>query len=216
MDLTLTRRIGLYALVFAIQSLYMPLNHGLQEGVIFNTRWDAYIPLWPLWVVPYALYWPLWLAAYAWAALRMEEKLYRALIVASVLATATAISTFALYPTYVIRPALVGTDWATEWMRILYATDGVFNAFPSGHVYLTTVLALFFSLWHPRWRWVWAGFVVVVILSTLFTAQHYLPDIFGGLGLAWASYRVGVWWMGLENVGRETNEEWRPYGTLQS
>lgn len=201
----LAQRLGLYVLVFAIQSLYWPLNHGLQNGVILDTRWDQLIPLWAVWIVPYSLAWPAWLAGYAWAALRMEEKLYRALIVASVLATATAIATFVLYPTYIIRPALVGSDWAIEWMRWLYNTDGVFNAFPSGHVYFTTIMTLFWSRWLPRGRWLWGAFWLAVCLSTLFTKQHYLPDVFGGAALAWVSYRAGLWWVFGKSEGAYTN-----------
>ncbi|RLT43497.1 MAG: hypothetical protein DWI57_04275 [Chloroflexi bacterium] len=195
MSKNIPRRFGLYALVFAIQSLYLPLNHGLREGVIWDTRWDTLIPLWAVWIVPYSMAWPVWLASYAWAALWMEEKLYRALMVASVVAVVTAIAAFTLYPTYIIRPALVGSDWATEWMRWLYNTDGVFNAFPSGHVYFTTILTLFWSRWLPRGRWLWGAFWLVVCLSTLFTKQHYIPDLFGGAGLAWVGYRVGLWWV---------------------
>lgn len=124
MTAKLWQRLGLYLVVFGIQSLYLPLNHGLTEGVILDTRWDRCIPLWPVWVVPYALFWPLWLVAYAWAAWRMEERLYCSLILASVISTVTAIATFYLYPTYVVRPVLVGADWATQWLRTLYATDG--------------------------------------------------------------------------------------------
>lgn len=198
MSKSLSRRIGLYALVFGIQSLYWPLNQGLQDGMILDTRWDRWIPLWAVWIVPYSLACPAWLGGYAWAALRMEERLYRALMVASVLATATAIATFALYPTYVIRPRLVGDEWATELMRMLYATDGAFNAFPSGHVYFTTIMTLFWIRWRPGQRWLWVAFWLVVSLSTLFTKQHYIPDVIGGAGLAWVSYRVGLWWVGLE------------------
>lgn len=212
MDKKLLQRMGLYALVFVIQSIYWPLNHGLEEGVILDTRWDRYIPTVAVWIVPYSLAWPIWLAGYAWAALRMEEKLYRALIIASVLATVTAMLTFFFYPTYVVRPVLEGTDWATEWLRVLYRTDGVFNAFPSGHVYFTTLMTLFWTLWHPRWRWLWAGFWLVVVLSTLFTRQHYIPDIIGGTGLAWVSYRVAVWWMGLEKVALPKVTGWQRIG----
>jgi hypothetical protein len=34
--------------------------------------------------------------------------------------------------------------------------------------------------------------VVIVILATLFTHQHYLPDPIGGLALAWFGYRIGL------------------------
>ncbi|MFZ1755353.1 MAG: phosphatase PAP2 family protein [Caldilineaceae bacterium] len=207
----LLQRVGLYVLVFAIQSLYLPLNHGLKEGTILDTRWDVYIPVWAIWIVPYAIAWPLWLAGYAWAVLRMPEKLYHALIAASVLATATAISTFALFPTYVVRPVLTGSDWATQWLRLLYATDGVFNAFPSGHVYLTTIMALFWSRWLPRWRWVWLGFALVIALSTLFTRQHYIPDVLGGAALAWMSYQIGTWLMRPAEARQERNQGKQAY-----
>ena len=38
-----------------------------------------------------------------------------------------------------------------------------------------------------------AATVVVIVLATLFTHQHYLPDPIGGLLLAWLGYRIGLW-----------------------
>ncbi len=75
-------------------------------------------------------------------------------------------------------------------LRWVYSNDKAYNAFPSGHVYFTTLIALFWARWYPRWRWVWAGSVVVVGLATLFTHQHYLLDPVGGLTLAWIGYRL--------------------------
>jgi membrane-associated phospholipid phosphatase len=49
--------------------------------------------------------------------------------------------------------------------------------------------------WYPRYRWLWIAIVVLVLLSTLFTHQHYLPDLGGGLILAKNSLRFGEWWM---------------------
>jgi len=39
----------------------------------------------------------------------------------------------------------------------------------------------------------WIVTVLVIVLATLFTHQHYLPDLMGGLVLAWFGYRVGLW-----------------------
>jgi membrane-associated phospholipid phosphatase len=75
----------------------------------------------------------------------------------------------------------------------IYATDHMYNAFPSGHVYITTLIALFWSRWFPKWRWLWIATVIVVVFATLFTHQHYLPDPIGGLALAWFGYRIGLW-----------------------
>lgn len=77
----------------------------------------------------------------------------------------------------------------------MYVNDRVYNAFPSGHVYITTLIGLFWAQWFPRHRWWWRAIIVVIAFSTLFTHQHYLPDPVGGMLLAWAGYRFGLWWV---------------------
>ena len=181
------------ALLFGIQALYFPLNRFLEGGMEFKTALDMYVPLWSIWVVPYGLICGWWIMAYLWAAWRMEEPLYEAFFIASAFASVAALTIFAVFPTYVIRPALVGTDWPTQLLNGVYTNDYMYNAFPSGHVYITTLIALFWSRWFPKWHWVLVATVVIVILATLFTGQHYLPDPIGGLALAWFSYRIGLW-----------------------
>lgn len=181
------------ALVFGIQALYFPLNHFLKGGIEFKTIWDEHIPLWPIWVVPYMLICVWWIAASLWTVWRMEERLYEAFFIASALASVTALTIFAMFPTYVVRPLLPDSNWSTGLLNWIYTNDHMYNAFPSGHVYITTLIALFWSRWYPRWRWVWASTVLIVALATLFTHQHYLPDPIGGLALAWFAYRIGLW-----------------------
>ena len=180
-------------LLFGIQGLYFPLNRFLEGGMELKTPFDAYVPLWPVWVVPYGLICVWWVAAYLWAAWRMEEQLYEAFFLASAFVSVTALTTFAVFPTYVIRPAVPGTEWFAQLLNWVYANDYAYNAFPSGHVYITMLIALFWSRWFPKWRWLLAGTVVMVILATLFTHQHHLPDPVGGLALAWLGYRLGLW-----------------------
>ena len=181
------------ALVFGIQALYFPLNHFLKGGIEFKTTFDAYVPLWPIWAVPYVLISMWWVVASIWAVWRMEERLYEAFFIASAFVSVSAMTIFTLFPTYVVRPALSAGDWSTQILNWIYSNDYAYNAFPSGHVYVTTLIALFWSRWFPRWRWLWAATVVMVALATLFTHQHYLPDPIGGLALAWFGYRIGLW-----------------------
>ena len=68
------------ALVFGIQALYFPLNRFLQGGTELKTAFDDYVPLWPIWVVPYVLICGWWVAASIWAVWRMEENLYEAFL----------------------------------------------------------------------------------------------------------------------------------------
>ena len=181
------------ALLFGIQGLYFPLNRFLEGGVEFKTTLDDYVPLWSIWVIPYGLICVWWIVAYLWAGWRMEEHLYEAFFIASAFASVAALTIFTVFPTYVIRPALAGTDWPSQLLNWIYTNDYMYNAFPSGHVYITTLIALFWSCWFPKWRWILAATVVLVILATLFTHQHYLPDPIGGLALAWFGYRIGLW-----------------------
>ena len=187
------KRLVWCAIVFGIQALYFPLNHFLRGGVEFKTTLDNYVPLWPIWVVPYVLICGWWVVACIWTVWRMEEHLYEAFFIASAFASVSAMTIFALFPTYVLRPDLSGGDWPAQILSWIYSSDHAYNAFPSGHVYVTTLIALFWSRWFPKWRWLWAATVVIVVLATLFTHQHYLPDPIGGLLLAWLGYHIGLW-----------------------
>jgi len=181
------------ALLFGIQGLYFPLNRFLKGGMELKTALDDYVPLWTLWVVPYAIVLIWWMVAYIWSAWSMDARLYEAFFLASAFVCVSALTIFAVFPTYVVRPTLSAGDLPTQLLNWIYANDYMYNAFPSGHVYITTLIALFWSHWFPKWRWLWTATVVVVILATLFTHQHYLPDPIGGLALAWLGYRIGLW-----------------------
>jgi len=143
------------AIVCGTQALYFPLNRFLEGGVEFKTVFDDYMPLWPIWVVPHALICGWWVVACIWAIWRMEERLYEAFFIASALISVTGLTIFAVFPTYVVRPTLSATDWSTQLLNWIYTKDHMYNAFPSGHVFITTLIALFWSHWFPQWRWLW-------------------------------------------------------------
>jgi hypothetical protein len=188
-----SKRLIWCALLFGIQGLYFPLNRFLEGGMELKTALDDYIPLWSIWVLPYGLVCVWWIAAYLWAAWRMEEQLYEAFFIASAFVSVTALTIFTVFPTYAIRPVLSGTDWPSQLLNWVYTNDYMYNAFPSGHVYITTLIALFWSRCFPRWRLALAATVILVILATVFTHQHNVPDPIGGLALAWIGYRIGLW-----------------------
>ena len=189
----LWKRLTLMAAVCALQLLYVPLNRGLSGGVTLKTPLDDYVPLLPLWVIPYALTWVIWLACAVVSAWKMEAHLYRALLTSLFVVIGLGIAIFLIYPTYVQRPVLQGDGWPVQWLRFIYAHDGAYNAFPSGHVYLTALIGFYWSRWFPWQRGFWTVTVILVAASTVFTGQHYLLDPIGGLLLAWAGYRFGLW-----------------------
>jgi membrane-associated phospholipid phosphatase len=186
-------RRGQAALIVALQLIYLPLNATLQHGTLVKTAWDAYVPIWPVWVVPYNLFQPLWIATLLWAAWRMEARLYRAYVIAHIAVISASMACYVLYPTYIERPLLTGSDVFSEALRWVYQHDRVYNACPSGHIYLTLLGGGFYARWYPRWRFGWALIVIVIILSTLFTGQHHLVDLAGGALVAGAGYLFGLW-----------------------
>ncbi|PWH15525.1 MAG: hypothetical protein DDG60_05680 [Anaerolineae bacterium] len=191
--MTRTQRFLWLTALALISGLYFPLNRLLTEGYNLKTSFDAYIPTIPIFIIPYLLFLPFWIAAFALAAWKMEAKLFRALMIASIFSITVATLIYFFFPTYTERPVIEATDWASRFLQTLYTHDNVFNAFPSGHVLYTTLIALFGSLWQPRWSLWLHGSVALVIVSTLFTGQHHLVDPLGGLALGWGSYRLGLW-----------------------
>jgi membrane-associated phospholipid phosphatase len=187
------RLLGL-GLILALQLLYIPINRILQEGVVLRTPWDDFIPLWPIWTIPYLLSIAWWLGFSIWATWKMDDRLYLAFVAAAVAVMLIGYGIHLLYPTCVERPILTGDTWQTRLLSLVYELDRGYNAFPSGHTYNTILISLFWYRWQPRHRALALGIAIIVLLSTLFTGQHNLPDLVGGAVLAWLGYRFGLWW----------------------
>lgn len=155
--------------------------------------WDV-IPIYPIWVVPYVLCFPLWISCAIWAIAKMESRLFREFIPAALFTVSVGVVTFIIFPTYIDLPGIEGTDIFSELLRQIQILGGSYDAFPSAHLYMTTLFSLFYARWYPRLRLLWLGILIVVGLSTLFTGQHYILDVIGGIFLGWVGYRFGLWW----------------------
>jgi membrane-associated phospholipid phosphatase len=191
----LSERILLILLVSCIQMLYVPTSSQLTGGIEPKLSIDVF-PVLPIWVIPYVLCYPLWLAGILWATFKMDARLFRSFIGAFFLACLSAVSIFVFFPTYVPQASFSGTDIFTNLLQFVHENWGRYDAFPSGHVYITTILALFYNHWYPRFRRVWVIIPVIVAFSTLFTGQHYLVDVIGGLLVAFLAHHFGCLWAG--------------------
>lgn len=186
----LFRRVWVGLIPWAIQLLYLPLNRLQSGGVAPALPVDALIPLSPLWVIPYVLTLVTWIIIPIWAALKLDDAAYRAFILAELICVVTGITTFFLYPTYIIRPELPSTEGSLALVARLYASDQAYNALPSGHAYLSGLYMLVLSRFCPRWRALWIAAYAIILLSTLFTRQHYVLDLLAGFALALAAYCI--------------------------
>ena len=199
--LTARQRLLWLAVLLVAQLAYVPINRASRGGVVVATPWDAAIPLWPIWVIPYVLSIGWWIGFSTWAALDMDDGLYRAFVTGGLAMMTVSYAVYLLYPTYVQRPTLTGDDWPTQLMRLVYGADRAYNALPSGHTYNSVFIALFWCRWRPRGKLLWGGLAGIVLLSTLFTGQHNLPDLAAGALVAWLGYCFGLWWVARQSKG---------------
>jgi membrane-associated phospholipid phosphatase len=190
---SIARRFLYILIVIGIQTIYIPTSNRGLGGIEPRLPIDVF-PIWPVWVVPYVLCYPLWLFGFLWAIFKMDDRMFRSFVMAFIITCALSVSIFIAFPTYVQEATIAGNDIFSVLLRFIHENWGRYNAFPSGHIYITALLAFFYSRWYPRQRTTWTIILVIVSLSTLFTAQHYIVDIPGGLLVAWIGYALSLKW----------------------
>ncbi len=187
----------LLCLFLAVSALYLPLNRR-QSRYYWKTRFDAHIPLIPIFVLPYAFFFPF--IAIVVVAL-WNTQYETAFLAALIIAKAAAMLFWYLVPNGVARPQIDPETWLHKILLLLYRHDKDTNAFPSSHVFISFLCAYFLALAHPAYAvysWVTGS---LIALSTVFTKQHYVIDILGGVGMGIASVAL-VWWAGLPAFGQ--------------
>jgi len=192
--MTSRARLGWLFVLFLGQLLYIPINRFVKGGFELSIPLDSQIPLVPIWTIPYLLSLIWWAGCFIWAALAMPSGLYRAWVASTISTMLIAYAFYILYPTYVVRPVVGASGWQSDLLRQLYANDRAYNAFPSGHTYISLLILFYWWTWKPRLRWLWLAIALVILLSTLFTRQHYLIDLLGGLLWAVMGFLFGRWW----------------------
>ena len=183
-------------LIWSIQLIYIPTSERIAGGIEPKLPIDVF-PIWPVWVVPYVLCYLLWFAGFAWAVLSVNDRQFRSFVVAFLVTCSISVAIFMIYPTYVRPFEVPGNDAFSSLLRFFHESTGRYNALPSGHIYISALLVFFYSLWYPRYKSIWTFLLVIISLSTLFTAQHYVLDILGGLMVAMLGYYIGLRWTGI-------------------
>jgi membrane-associated phospholipid phosphatase len=181
---------GLVALVLSLAAvslfaLYTPLNHGPARWIP-KTPLDDAIPLIVPMVVPYLSIYPIGVLT-SFALWRTSWRFVHTALIAVLVTLLASYTVYVVAQTYVERPSVGGADILSALLRGVYAGDQPYNAFPSLHVGLSTVIALQW-LWSGRRFRVWvAAWCGVIALSTLFVHQHYLADLVSGVMVGGAS-----------------------------
>lgn len=181
----------------------------------FTTPLDRMIPFVPAWVSIYLICYLFWIVNYILIGRQGKEHLYR-FVTADLLARLICGLFFIFLPTTNIRPEITGTGIWDQLMAFVYASDEPTNLFPSIHClcswfcYLGIRNQKSIPVWYQYFSLI---FAVLVCISTQFTKQHYLIDIFGGVGIAQLCYslsRYFDWYRPVMNVFEKINHTvWR-------
>jgi membrane-associated phospholipid phosphatase len=152
-----------------------------------NTSLDARVPFMPLFVFAYVLYYP-WLVLPA--AFLTERRVFQRALCAGLFTELVAAGLFLLFPSQMIRPAILPAGLAGDMLRSLYAVDAGWNVFPSLHVAHSTLIAMFFWKYRRDLFPVIALGSALISVSTVLIKQHYVLDVPAGLLLA-----AGAFWV---------------------
>jgi membrane-associated phospholipid phosphatase len=170
---------------------YFPLNNTRGPIHSLELTVDDWIPRLPVFVFPYLSLYAL-LAISLWHFLRAETRIFIIAALAISLDLLLSYLFFLFYQTQVERPVILGSDVSSSILRWLYSTDKPFNAFPSLHTSLSTILVLLWGKAGSRIQPIIALWAVFIIASTLLTKQHYIADVLGGVAIALVSYYGAV------------------------
>jgi membrane-associated phospholipid phosphatase len=151
---------------------------------------DRAWPLVPAWALVYgALY--LFLILLPVFVVRQQDLIRRTVHAYLLIWIASYACFFVIYPTMAPRPEQVsGAGFGVWGLRALYGADPPYNCFPSLHVAHSFVSALAVSRVHRRLGGAAVVAALLVALSTLFTKQHYVLDVAGGIVLAAAAFGI--------------------------
>lgn len=173
---------GYLVAIPGLKAIYLLTNRLPVGAVATNvlTHLDSYIPVLPIFIVPYLLFYPFVFGGLLYLFIHNRES-YLQTILSYSLGLAVAYLTYVAFPTTVPRLPVNGPDVFSAMLRFIYSIDQPYNCLPSIHV-LGTILVMA-GIWQAeRNRYWWVQLMgISIILSTMFTRQHGILDVLGGL-----------------------------------
>jgi len=179
-------KLFLLLLLLPLKSLYLPLNKR-KSKYYWRLPIDNKIPLIPLFIIPYLLHHPgvIFTGIVLWNTPHISLFLL-SLIISYII----AVIFWYYIPNGVRRPPAIHTSFFTPWINKLYKHDGDTNGFPSAHIFVALLCGQYLSLAFPQFIFpIWAS-ISLVVVSVLFTKQHYIIDIAGGVVVYFISFYV--------------------------
>ena len=173
-----------------------------------ESNFDLRLPFLPQFLIIYFGCYIFWAANYILAARQDREEVYR-FFTADFISRCVCLVIFLAYPTTNTRPMIEGSGFWDLLAGWLYSIDAADNLFPSIHCLVSWFCFLAVKgqkkipIWYKAVSFILA---VLVFLSTLFTKQHVIVDVAGGIFLAQGCFWIGkhteIWHI-YEHIGNK-------------
>lgn len=164
----------------------------VKEYVDVSLAADHAIPVRSEWVLVYVLSYVYWVAGYI-AISRVSRSRCRQLCRADYIAKVICAACFIFIPVTIERPVLENSGLFNGLLNLIYFFDSPYSLFPSMHCLFSWLIARMLVEMDefPKWiKWGAAIFSVLVFISTLYTRQHYIADVLGGIVVAEAVHQI--------------------------
>ena len=157
-----------------------------------ETPLDTALPFLAPFVLFYVLAFVQWGLNYLLIARDSKELCYR-FAFGNIIAKLICLFFVVFFPTTLARPEVTGTDLCSRLVRLIYTFDPPVNLFPSIHCLESWCCIRASFLLKKSNRTYQAATLIMslgVFASTLFIKQHVIADVFGGIVVFEAGFRL--------------------------
>lgn len=180
------------SLFFLTGPMYTYINEAKFDQTVVDVtiKMDDYIPFIEEFIIPYILWYPFMYGLLIYYCF-VSRKEYFVGLSSMVIGKLICFCVYCVWQTTVPRPEVVGDDIFAQLVRFIYSQDEPVNCLPSIHVLTTLIMMILAFRRRESHKWeAMLVFVVgiLIIISTLFTKQHAILDVFAGIILAFIVY----------------------------
>lgn len=171
----------LMAFTAIILYLYVAFNVPQSINHVMRIAIDNQIPRLSIFTIPYLVFLP-WLYGtliYSW----YKNRSFRQLAYAFIVINLIAFFVYQTFQTYVPRDPITSNDLFSGILQFIYNNDQAYAGFPSLHSALSASIATYFVIRHNKWSRAVIAMAVLIVISTLFTKQHFILDAVSGVAL---------------------------------